>query len=111
MENLKLLRKQKGISQLKLAGVLGVSRSTIAMWENGLSQPDHENLIKLSDYFNVTVDFLLGKKIIDNLLDPESITDKEKKLFELYQKAKESNNPKDNAIATAVEKLLGMDDS
>ena len=59
--NLQLLRKQNGMSQLKLANTIGVSRSTVAMWENGSSQPDNSMLIKLSELFNVSVDYLLGR--------------------------------------------------
>lgn len=57
---LKDLRNQKKISQQQLANNIGVSRSTVAMWENGNSQPDNEMLLKLSAYFSVSVDYLLG---------------------------------------------------
>lgn len=60
MLNLKKLREQKKISQLKLANDIGVSRSTIAMWETERSQPDNDNLKLLSNYFNVSIDYLLG---------------------------------------------------
>jgi repressor LexA len=63
MMNLKRIRKEKGYSQEKVAQALGVARSTIAMWEKGASQPDHNSLKALADYFNVTVDFLLERKI------------------------------------------------
>lgn len=59
--NLQLLRKQHNMSQLKLSTAIGVSRSTVAMWENGSSQPDNSMLIKLSELFNVSVDYLLGR--------------------------------------------------
>lgn len=62
MENLKLLRSKYGYNQEKLAALVGVSRSTIAMWETGKSQPDNESLLKLSEVFNVSIDFLLGNK-------------------------------------------------
>lgn len=52
----------KKISQKKLAETLGVSRSAVAMWEAGLSEPDNETLIKLANFFNVTTDYLLGTK-------------------------------------------------
>lgn len=61
MENIKYLRSTKGISQQKLADKLGVSRSTIAMWETGQSQPDHDMLKKLAELFSVSVDYLLGR--------------------------------------------------
>lgn len=58
---LRELRKSKGISQQLLANTIGVSRSTVAMWETDGSQPDNETLAKLADYFGVSVDFLLGR--------------------------------------------------
>lgn len=49
------------ISQQKMAEILKVSRSTIAMWETGASDPDTESLQKIADYFGVTIDYLLGR--------------------------------------------------
>ena len=60
MITLKHLREEKKISQEKLAKAIGVSRSTIAMWETGNSQPDHDNLKLLAQYFKVSIDFLLN---------------------------------------------------
>lgn len=60
MKNLKLLRTEKKLSQENLSKKIGVSRSTVAMWENGSSQPDTDTLIKLSEIFNVSVDYLIG---------------------------------------------------
>ena len=56
---LKELRKQKGITQDKLSRILGVSRTTISMWEIGSNEPDNETLIQLAKLFNVTVDYLV----------------------------------------------------
>lgn len=58
---LKELREQNGISQAKLAQWIGVSRSAVAMWERGASQPDNDTLTELADFFDVTVDYLLGR--------------------------------------------------
>lgn len=63
MIKLKEIRNQMNISQQKLANALAVSRSTIAMWENGSSQPDNLTLIKISKYFDVSIDYLLGNEI------------------------------------------------
>lgn len=61
MIRLKELRKQKKISQLELAQIIGVSRSTVAMWETNNNEPDNETLIKLAKFFDVSVDYLLGR--------------------------------------------------
>lgn len=60
MINLKKIRESRKISQQRLSDDLNISRSTVAMWETEKSQPDNDMLKKLSTYFNVTVDYLLG---------------------------------------------------
>jgi len=59
-DRLKQLRKEKSISVIKLKGMLNKQESTIRMWENGNSSPDNKTLIKLSEIFNVSTDYLLG---------------------------------------------------
>lgn len=58
---LKELRKSKGISQLKLAMDINTSQNTISRYENGEREPGINELIKLADYFNVSVDYLLER--------------------------------------------------
>lgn len=58
---LKELRKEKGISQLKLAMDLSANQNTISRYETGEREADYEMLIKIADYFNVSVDYLLGR--------------------------------------------------
>ena len=59
MRVLKDLRNERKISQEKLANYMGVSRSTIAMWENEASEPDNKSLKRLSSFFGVSTDYLL----------------------------------------------------
>ena len=79
MLRLKELRNKSNISQQKLASMLGVSRSTIAMWETKSSQPDNEMLIKLSEIFGVSVDYLLGKDISAPVLDRDGLSERDRK--------------------------------
>ena len=58
-EKLTALRKKGGMSQEELADQLGVSRQAISRWELGTTLPDAPNLLKLSDLFSVSVDYLL----------------------------------------------------
>lgn len=58
---LKSLRTSNGMTQDQLAKVLKVSRSTIGMYEKGDREPDYETLEAIADYFNVDVDYLLGR--------------------------------------------------
>ena len=53
------LRKSKGISQEELADKVGVSRQAVSKWESEQSTPDIEKVILLSDFFDVTTDYLL----------------------------------------------------
>ena len=58
---LKELRKSKGISQLKLALDLNSNQNTISRYETGEREPGINELIKIADYFNVSVDYLLER--------------------------------------------------
>ena len=62
-ENLKALRRKKGMSQEELAARLHVVRQTISKWEKGLSVPDSALLIRLAEVFEVPVSELLGERI------------------------------------------------
>lgn len=58
---LKQLRKKRGISQLRLAMELGMSQNTVSRYENGEREADDRTLILIADYFNVSIDYLLGR--------------------------------------------------
>ena len=62
-ENLKTLRKNKGVTQEELAARLNVVRQTVSKWEKGQSVPDAEMLAKLAEIFDVPVSQLLGSRI------------------------------------------------
>lgn len=58
---LKDLRKQKNISQLKLAMDLDMNQNSISRYETGERQADYQTLIRFADYFNVSIDYLLER--------------------------------------------------
>ena len=60
-ENLKRLRKEKGLTQVELAEKLNLSQSTIASWENGKRRPDLDFLPVIADFFGVTVGEIYGQ--------------------------------------------------
>lgn len=62
-ENLKALRKAKGLTQEELAARLHIVRQTVSKWEKGLSVPDAELLIRLAEALDTTVSHLLGADI------------------------------------------------
>ncbi len=68
-ENIKNLRKSKGLSQEELAIKLNVVRQTVSKWENGLSVPDSNMLILLADELDTSVSVLFGENVQENNSD------------------------------------------
>lgn len=68
-ENIKAIRKSKGLSQQELAIKLNVVRQTISKWEQGLSVPDSEMLISLSEVLETPVSKLLGETVAETETD------------------------------------------
>ena len=58
---LKKLRNEKGLTQTDIGKITHKGDSTVRMWELRNSEPDYETIIKIADYFNVTIDYLLGR--------------------------------------------------
>ena len=76
-ENIRKLRKEKGLTQEKLSEILAVSVGAVSKWENGNNTPDIETLAILADFFDISIDALLGydlssKKIKDIIEDINS---------------------------------------
>ena len=63
------LRKKANITQEKFSSIIGVARSTLAMYETNKSEPDFKILQKIADYFNVSTDYLLGREDKKNFSD------------------------------------------
>lgn len=61
MKNLKILRKKDKLTLKELAEKFDISFQAISLYENGKRQPDFDTLIKLADYFGVSVDYLIGR--------------------------------------------------
>ncbi|MGM0239440.1 helix-turn-helix domain-containing protein [Enterococcus sp. AZ103] len=108
---IKSLRKEMGWTQNDLATKINVSQQTIGSWEVGRAEPNSEVLIKLSELFGVTVDYLLGKtdkkqiinednkkeytatdldKMLDNAMsfDGEPMSDHDREVIRAYLKGK-----------------------
>lgn len=92
-ERLKELRKQAKLTQVELAGKLGIVQSSYADWERGKKKPTQDNLIKIAQVLNVSVDYLLDNSDadikndeLDNVeflfrMNSKGLTDEEKKIF------------------------------
>ena len=71
MENLRMLRIEKGLTIMELALEMDVVPSTIQQYETGVNEPKIEMLIRLSDYFHVTIDFLVGRSPVREPINDE----------------------------------------
>ena len=78
-KKLRNLRKQNNMSQEDLAHKLDISRQSVSKWESGLSMPDLDNVIKLSEMFNVSLDYLLKDTKSDSDFHYYTVDTKEKK--------------------------------
>ena len=90
-ERLKELRKQAHLTQVELASKLGIVQSSYADWERGKKKPTQENLVKIAQILNVSVDYLVGNSEertdeLDNIellfrMNSKGLTDEEKEIF------------------------------
>ena len=108
-EQLKLLRNQKHLSQAQLAKEIGVSSSTIAMWESGEREPkNYETLEIIADFFNVSLDYLIDRDVPQSEIDTaNSLTEQEKALLAFYRTASEEG--KQEIIQFVNQKTNGSD--
>ncbi len=89
------LRTSSNLTQSAIAEKIGISRSTIGMYETGAREPDFETLEKIADYFNVDIDFLLGRTNQTTML-PETIGkySKTHELDVIYEQLSDHNQRK-----------------
>ena len=87
MKRIKELRKEKGLTQEKFAKVIGVSRSAISMYEIDASEPDFNILNRIADFFNVSIDYILGReKRINESKNSTPLTEREQELLNIFRK-------------------------
>lgn len=86
--NLKTLREERRISQAVLAKELGVAQSAVGNWESGARSPDAATLLKIANYFDVTVDYLLtGEEKEHPTVAGVPLNDKELEWLRRFQQA------------------------
>lgn len=66
MLKLRDLRKSKSLTLKQMAAIFGISESSISLYETGKRQPDYELLCKMADYFDVSIDTLMGRNSSDH---------------------------------------------
>lgn len=87
MNKLYDLRKEKGVRQIDVANILEVSKQCYSNYEKGFREPDFASLQKLAEYFEVSVDYILGISDTRTVLPSETpLTDGEKQLLELFSR-------------------------
>ncbi len=89
------LRKEKKINQQQFAKEMGVSRSTVSMWEINENEPDHNMLKKIANFFDISID-----KLLDNNETKETITEEEAELNEYLEELK--NRPEMRMLFSKV---------
>jgi transcriptional regulator with XRE-family HTH domain len=70
VKNLKMLRDEKGVSQQKVADAIGSNQQSIHRYENGDYEPDIQTMTLLADYFDTSIDFLVGRIEIRKKIEP-----------------------------------------
>ncbi len=93
-DNLKLARKAKGLSQEELAIKLNVVRQTISKWEQGLSVPDAEMLISISEVFDTPVSTFLGENLSESKEDDLKIISEKLEIINLQLSQRKKENRK-----------------
>lgn len=105
MENLRIIREKRNINQQKIAVELEISQESISKYENGNAFPSREILIKLADYLNCSIDYLMGRT--DNpSLNKEKISTEDEKIENLifrYNKLSDDNKNKLEGCLLALE--------
>ena len=105
-ENIRILRKAKGISQEELAIRMNVVRQTISKWENGLSVPDADLLIRLSEILEVSVSDLLGTNIEEK--EADEIKALSRKLESINLELARKKKQKETAISIVLIDIMGI---
>ena len=85
MENLKTIRKSLNLTQKEIAMKLNMKPTTYWGYENNSREMDYATLLKVADFFNCSIDYLLGHQA-KNIVYTESLTPVQQKLFELIKK-------------------------
>lgn len=91
---LRELRVEKGLSQKELGNILNTAGNTITNWEKGKAEPNINTLLRLADIFNVSLDFLCGRKeegTVIEYYEPIPISKEERELLNYYKRLNKNN--------------------
>ncbi len=88
---LRELRKTQNLTQKELADILNIKNTTYSNWECGVAQPDIASLLKLADFFQCSVDYLLGRENEDGIIVMQTDADLSAEELELVQNFRQLN--------------------
>ncbi len=103
VQNLKFLRTKNNISQQQLADIIGVTQQSINKYENHKVEPDIQTLIKLAEYFNTSVDYLIGHTNIDHVIEPIVRYDLNKEEAVLIDKYRKLSKKQKNLVLILID--------
>lgn len=106
MENLKLLRKQHNLSQQKLAEILHISQQSVYKYENNITSPDIETLTHMADYFNTSIDYLVGHTNISHKIEPVEDGMLNSEEYELITNYRKLSQYRKNIIKMVIDGFL-----
>lgn len=102
---LRELRKSRGLTQHELAHQTGILRSRISMYELGQREPDFVVLEQLADFFNVDMDYLLGRTNKTTVLPQSALTAEEQELLTRFRKLNSSGKVK---VLEQIDDMIGL---
>ena len=88
LQNLRKLRIEKNISQQQLAAVIKVSQQSVNKYENHETEPNLTTLIRLADFFDTSIDYIIGRTDIRHRIEPvkeHDLNEREERLFKYYR--------------------------
>lgn len=106
MENLKALREEKRISQQRLAEQIGTNQQNIHRYENGFYEPDIQTLKLLANFFNTSIDYLVGNTGIRHKIEPVEKFDLNENEAALIEKYRNLTPNAQNSIIGMIDTLL-----
>lgn len=99
---LKKLRTEHHLTQLELSEILGTSKSNISKYEAGSVEPNLETLVKISKYFSISIDYLIGDNSINDILNYDGTDEKAVSFSQKLANQIDFNNTKINDLSAAI---------
>lgn len=106
IKNLKQLRTQKGISQQKLADAINISQQSINKYENHKIEPDIQTLIDLANFFETSIDYLVGHSDVNHVVEKITQYDLNKDEEKIINNYRKLSAKQKECIRLVIENLI-----